>query len=183
MKFIETPLNDCFVIEPRIFKDDRGYFYESFQKTMFEQETGLAANFVQDNCSYSKYGVIRGLHFQKSSYAQAKLVSVMEGEVLDVVVDLRDSSSTYGKTFSVRLSDENKKQLFVPRGFAHGFGVLSKHAKFVYKCDNAYMPDFESGIRYDDPSLQIDWHIPPNHRVISEKDLLLNYWQELQPNQ
>jgi len=175
MKFTETELKDCYIIEPSVFGDERGYFYESYQKRTFEKVTGLKVNFVQDNQSFSKYGTLRGLHFQKGEYAQAKLVRVLKGEVLDVAVDIRPESPTFGKHVSVKLSNENKKQLFVPRGFAHGFVVLSNEAEFFYKCDNYYNKEAEGGIIYNDPELNIDWVIPSSDLLLSEKDLNLHY--------
>ena len=173
MNVKETRLKGCFVIEPVIFEDARGYFFESFNKHKFEKLTGQHGEFVQDNQSASVYGVIRGLHFQKGEYAQAKLVRVLEGRVLDVAVDIRESSETYGQWISVELTAENNLQLYVPRGFAHGFSVLSDSAIFAYKCDNNYNKEAESGIRYDDPSLNINWGIPLSDRSLSEKDLIL----------
>ena len=173
MQAIETALKGCFILEPRVFEDDRGYFFESFNRDSFEQAIGYPVNFVQDNQSYSQYGVIRGIHFQQGAYAQAKLVRVLEGAVLDVVVDLRQHSPTYGKHIAVELSAENKKQLFVPRGFGHGFSVLSTTAVFAYKCDNFYHKDSEGGIVYNDPTLNIDWKITETDIVVSEKDLEL----------
>lgn len=170
MKVQETKLSGCFIIEPTVFKDSRGYFFETYNEVKFKELTGHAGNFVQDNQSASTYGVIRGLHFQKGEYAQAKLVRVLEGEVLDIAVDIREGSETYGQWVSVILSAENNKQIYVPRGFAHGFSVLSETAVFVYKCDNVYHKESEGGIRYDDPTLNIDWMIPAEKRVLSEKD-------------
>ena len=173
MKFSETKLNGCYVLEPEIYKDNRGYFFESFNQTKFETIIGKPIHFVQDNQSFSSKGVLRGLHFQKGEYAQAKLVRALQGKVLDVVVDLRKDSKTYGEHYSVELSADNKKQLFVPRGFAHGFVVLSETAIFSYKCDNFYNKDAEGGIRYDDPLLNIDWRMPKEDILVSYKDLLL----------
>lgn len=170
MNIIETKLNGCFVIEPQIFNDERGYFFESFNQQKFFKKTGLEISFVQDNQSKSDYGVLRGLHFQKGKFSQAKLVRVIEGKILDVVVDLRKESPSYGNHFSLELSAENQKQLFIPRGFAHGFVVLSKTATFLYKCDNFYHKDAESGIIYNDPTLNIDWKIPTSDIIISNKD-------------
>ena len=173
MQIISTELNDCFVIEPRVFEDSRGYFFESFNLTKFKHETGLNVNFVQDNEAFSQRGVLRGLHFQKGEYAQAKLVRVIQGSVLDVALDLRKSSSTYGKYFSIILSGENKKQLFVPRGFAHGYSVLEDNTIFAYKCDNFYNKESEGGIIYNDSSLNIDWMLKEEEIELSEKDKLL----------
>jgi len=175
MKVQETKLKDCFIIEPNVLKDNRGYFFESFNQSEFENLTGQHANFVQDNQSASTYGVIRGLHFQRGNHAQAKLVRVLEGEVLDVAVDLRENSKTYGQWVSVKLSADNNLQLYVPRGFAHGFSVLSETAVFVYKCDNSYNKESEGGLRYNDPDLNIDWQIPEDKMNLSEKDLVLPF--------
>ncbi|XOV67090.1 MAG: dTDP-4-dehydrorhamnose 3,5-epimerase [Fluviicola sp.] len=169
MKKTETGIEDLFVIEPTVHGDERGYFMESFSEQWFKKEIA-DTHFVQDNESKSSRGVLRGLHFQNPPMAQAKLVRVVQGEVLDVAVDLRKSSTTYGKHFSVLLSAENKKQLFVPRGFAHGFSVLSETAIFSYKVDNFYSMELEEGIRWDDPDLNIDWHLPKDEVRLSEKD-------------
>ena len=174
MQASETVLKGCFILEPRIFKDDRGYFFESFNRNTFEQAVGYPVNFVQDNQSYSQYGVVRGIHFQQGAYAQAKLVRVLEGAVLDVAVDLRKESPTYGQHIAVELSAENKKQLFVPRGFGHGFSVLSKTAVFAYKCDNFYHKASESGIIYNDPLLNIDCQLPEHSIKVSDKDLKMD---------
>lgn len=174
MKIIETPLKDCYIIEPTIFEDERGYFYEKFNEKKFHELTGLPTHFVQDNVSKSSYGVLRGLHLQKGEHAQAKLVSCAEGKVFDVAVDLRPDSSTFGKWFGVELSDENKLQLFIPRGFAHGFSVLSPTAIFTYKCDNYYNKESESGVIWNDKDLDIDWKLPLSDVILSEKDQLLN---------
>lgn len=173
MKVAETKLKGCFIIEPAIFKDSRGYFFESFSEAKFMALTGQNGHFVQDNQSASTYGVVRGLHFQKGAHAQAKLVRVLEGRVLDVAVDLRENSDTYGEWVSVELTADNNLQLYVPRGFAHGFSVLSETAVFAYKCDNNYNKESEGGIRHDDPTLNIDWKIPAGQRSLSEKDLIL----------
>lgn len=170
-----TKLQDCFLIRPQVFKDERGYFFESFNRQKFEALTGANGNFVQDNQSCSKKGIIRGLHFQTGSSAQAKLVRVIEGEVLDVAVDLRSNSPTYLQWFSVKLNSENNFQLYIPRGFAHGFSVLSEMAVFAYKCDNVYDKSAEGGIRFDDPSLNIDWQLDLAQIQISEKDALLPF--------
>lgn len=170
MKVIKTPLEGLFLIEPRIFGDSRGYFFESFNLAQFEKETGRSVDFVQDNESKSTYGVIRGLHFQKGEHAQAKLVRVVSGCVLDVAVDIREGSPTFGKAYTVELSGENHLMLFIPRGFAHGFSVLSENAVFQYKCDNYYAPQAEGAIAWDDPDLAIDWQIPAKKAVLSEKD-------------
>ena len=173
MNFIPTHLSGCFVIEPKVFKDERGYFMESYNETTFNNGVGQKVHFVQDNQSYSSKGVLRGLHYQTGEYAQAKLVRVIEGEVLDIAVDIRPESETYGQSFSILLSAENQKQLFIPRGFAHGFLVTSPTAIFFYKCDNFYNKDSEGGIIYNDPALKIDWNFPENELIISEKDVIL----------
>lgn len=173
MKIQETGLAGCYIISPDVFKDKRGFFFESFNQRKFEEATNIPVNFVQDNQSYSEYGVIRGLHAQAGDFAQAKLVSVLLGEVLDVVVDARSKSSTYGKHFALKLNAKDKKQLFVPRGFLHGFAVLSESAHFFYKCDNYYHKASEYGLMYNDPTLAIDWQIPEKERIISEKDQYL----------
>ena len=173
MTAIETKLKGCFIIEPKVLEDQRGYFFESFNQNKFNDLIGKNIDFVQDNESFSSKGVLRGLHFQIGEYAQAKLVRVVKGTVLDVVVDIRKDSPTFSKHFSIELSEENKTQLFVPRGFAHGFIVLSDTAIFSYKCDNFYNKSSEQGLRFDDPSLGIDWKLPPNEFVVSEKDLAL----------
>ncbi|MTI30696.1 dTDP-4-dehydrorhamnose 3,5-epimerase [Xanthovirga aplysinae] len=170
MRAIETKLEGCYIFEPQVFEDERGCFFESYNQKKFKELTGLDVTFVQDNQSKSEYGVLRGLHLQHGEHAQAKLVRVLTGEVLDVAVDLRKNSSTYGMHVAVRLSSENKKQLFVPRGFAHGFIVLSESAEFCYKCDNFYSPKAEGGLLYNDPALGIDWGIDDNEIIIAEKD-------------
>ncbi len=171
MPFIPTKIKDVVIFEPRIFTDDRGYFFETYNEKLFN-DNGITAKFVQDNQSKSSYGVIRGLHFQKGEHVQAKLVRVLQGSVLDVAVDLRAGSETYGKYVAVELSDVNNLQLFIPRGFAHGFSVLSRTAVFAYKCDNLYCKESEGGIDCSDPDLGIDWQIPAEDRVLSEKDKL-----------
>ena len=176
MQLFPTCLADCFVIKPAIFTDNRGYFFESFNENTFGKLAGFAVHFVQDNQSYSKYGVLRGLHFQTGEHSQAKLVQVIKGEVLDVAVDLRTKSKTYGKHTSIVLSEENKTMLFIPRGFAHGFAVLSEEAVFQYKCDNFYHKQSESGIHFADPSLGIDWMLPAEDLIISEKDRELPFF-------
>ncbi len=183
MNFIKTEIEGLTIIEPRVFGDSRGYFFESFNQKQFEENIG-PINFVQDNESRSSYGVLRGLHFQKPPYNQAKLVRCIEGEVLDVAVDLRKDSPTYGKHVSVVLSDENKRQFFVPRGFAHGFVVLSKSAIFSYKVDNWYAPEHDSGIAWNDPQLNIDWKIPLESILLSAKDKELKPMKETEiPNE
>ena len=173
MKIVQTPLKGCVVLTPTVFSDGRGSFFESYKKETFNEALGQEVNFVQDNESFSSKGVLRGLHFQKGAFAQAKLVRVVHGSVLDVAVDLRPDSTTYGQHFSIELSADNKKQLFVPRGFAHGFVVLSNTAVFSYKCDNYYNKESERGIIYNDPMLNIDWILPSEQLQLSEKDLLL----------
>ena len=173
MKVTETKLKGCFMIEPKLFKDYRGYFFESFNQHRFNELIGKNIDFVQDNESFSSKGVLRGLHFQAGEYAQAKLVRVVKGSVLDVVVDIRKDSPTFSKHFSIELSEKNKTQLFIPRGFAHGFIVLSDTAVFAYKCDNFYNKASEQGLRYDDPSLGIDWKLPQHEFIVSDKDLVL----------
>ena len=173
MKFTETKLKGCFILEPTIFKDERGYFMESFNERTFQKEVNQDVHFVQDNQSFSTKGVLRGLHYQCGEHAQAKLVRVLQGEVLDVAVDIRPESETYGEYVSVLLSAENQKQFFVPRGFAHGFLVLSETATFFYKCDNFYNKESEGGLIYNDPALAIDWNLPSTALIISEKDQIL----------
>ena len=173
MKAVETNLKGCFILEPTIYSDDRGFFYESFNNKSFSTLIGANVNFMQDNQSFSTNGVLRGLHYQVGEYAQAKLVRVLQGKVIDVAVDLRQNSDTFGQHISVELTEENKKQLFVPRGFAHGFVVLSKTATFFYKCDNYYNKESEGGIIYNDDTLKIDWKIPEDLLVVSEKDKIL----------
>jgi dTDP-4-dehydrorhamnose 3,5-epimerase len=170
MQIEPTPLNDCFVIHDTVLGDSRGYFFESFNAKKFGQLTNLETVFVQDNQSASTYGVLRGLHMQRGEAAQAKLVRVLEGSVLDVAVDLRKYSPTFGKSFSIELTAENHKQLYIPRGFAHGFVVTSNKAVFFYKCDNFYNKESELGIMYDDPDLNIDWQLPQEDLILSDKD-------------
>ena len=179
MKIVQTPLKNCVVLTPTVFSDGRGRFFESYKEETFNEALGQEVNFVQDNESFSSKGVLRGLHFQKGAFAQAKLVRVVHGSVLDVAVDLRPDSTTYGEHFSIELSADNKKQLFVPRGFAHGFVVLSDTAVFSYKCDNYYNKESESGIIYNDPTLNIDWILPSEQLQLSEKDLLLPKFKSL----
>ena len=170
MNFIETAIKGVYVIEPKVFNDARGYFFEAWKQMEFENHIGKV-NFIQDNESKSSYGVLRGLHYQKAEFAQAKLVRVIKGRVLDVAVDIRRSSSTFGQHVMVELSEDNKRQFFIPRGFAHGFLVLSEEAVFTYKVDNVYAPQAEAGIRWDDPDLGIEWPIDPQEVLTSEKDL------------
>jgi dTDP-4-dehydrorhamnose 3,5-epimerase len=182
MQAEQTPLEGCFLIHNTVFNDDRGYFFESFNSQQFYKETGVNAAFVQDNQSHSVKGVLRGLHFQKGEFAQAKLVRVLKGEVLDVAVDLRKSSPTFGQYHSVVLSETSHTQLYIPRGFAHGFLVLSDEVDFFYKCDNLYNKASEGGIIYNDPQINIDWQMHPEELVISSKDLALprlNFYEVL----
>ena len=169
MKIIETAIEDVVIIEPRLFKDERGYFFESFSQREFEEKI-RKISFVQDNESKSSYGVLRGLHFQKPPYAQRKLVRVIKGAVLDVAVDIRKGSPTFGKHVAIELTEENHLQLFIPRGFAHGFSVLSQEVIFQYKCDNFYAPQSEGALAWDDSDLNINWRIPTNQIILSEKD-------------
>ena len=169
MKIIETPISDLLIIQPKVFEDSRGYFFESYNKKKFE-DYGLNYNFVQDNESLSEFGVVRGLHYQLNPYAQSKLVRVISGRVFDVAVDLRKNSATYGRWFGVELTAENKLQFLIPKGFAHGFVVLSEKALFQYKCDEFYKPDYERGIRFNDPSINIDWKIEEKDIHLSGKD-------------
>lgn len=169
MKILETPLKDLLIIEPTVYGDTRGYFMESYRADIFNNEP-LNTTFIQDNESKSSFGVLRGLHYQLPPFAQAKLVRVICGEILDVAVDIRRDSPTFGKSYTITLSAENKKQLFIPRGFAHGFSVTGKEAVVIYKCDNYYSPEHEAGIAYNDPDLNIDWIISPNDLILSPKD-------------
>jgi dTDP-4-dehydrorhamnose 3,5-epimerase len=169
MNYIQTEIDGVWLIEPKVFSDERGYFMEAFKQEEFEANIG-PVNFVQDNESKSSFGVLRGLHYQKGEYSQAKLVRVIKGEVLDVAVDLRKSSPTFGKHVSVLLSEENKRQFFIPRGFAHGFAVLSEEAIFTYKVDNKYTPQAEASILYNDATLGIDWPLTDSQMVLSSKD-------------
>lgn len=170
MEYIRTDIEGVFVIEPRVFNDARGYFFEAWKQEEFNEHVG-EVNFIQDNESKSSFGVLRGLHYQKGELSQAKLVRVIKGKVLDVAVDIRKSSLTFGKHVMVELSEDNKRQLFIPRGFAHGFLVLSDEAVFTYKVDNPYAPQAEAGIRWNDPELAIEWPIDPAQVLTSEKDL------------
>lgn len=170
MKATETKLKGCFILEPYVFEDDRGYFFESFNESKLEQILGYKPKFVQDNQSKSGFGVVRGLHMQTGDHAQAKLVRVLEGTVLDVVVDARKDSATFGESFSIELTADNNKQLFIPKGFLHGFSVLSEEAVFFYKCDNLYNKESERGINPLDKSLNIDWKIDEDKMILSEKD-------------
>lgn len=179
MEFIRTEIEGPVIIEPRVFEDKRGYFFESFSQRLFEENIGKV-EFVQDNESCSTRGVVRGLHFQKPPYAQAKLVRCVRGRVLDVAVDIRQGSPTFGQHVAVELSDSNKRQLFIPHGFAHGFAVLSDMAIFVYKCDNYYHPESEGGLSLFDETLNIDWQILPDERIVSDKDTKYPTLRELE---
>lgn len=179
MKFIETNLKGCYLIEPKVIEDGRGYFMEAFHHQKFYENTGIQSRFVQDNQSHSKYGVVRGLHMQKGEFAQAKLVRVLFGTILDVVVDVRKSSPTFGQYYSVELSAENKKQFYIPKGFLHGFSVLSDDATVLYKCDAFYDKASEDGVNPLDAELNIDWQIPQELMIISEKDKNAKSFSEL----
>jgi dTDP-4-dehydrorhamnose 3,5-epimerase len=189
MNVIKTAIEGVLIIEPRVFGDERGHFFESYNQQEFRKATGLNIDFVQDNESKSKYGVLRGLHFQLPPYAQSKFVRVVTGRVLDVAVDIRRGSPTFGRHVTCELTEENHRQFFLPRGMAHGFVVLSEEAVFQYKCDNLYHPEAEGAVAWDDPELGIDWHIPPTDIILSEKDkhhaclkdstLLFNYNESL----
>jgi dTDP-4-dehydrorhamnose 3,5-epimerase len=169
MNIEKTPITGLLIITPKIFSDDRGYFYESYNKERFA-EAGITDDFVQDNESKSSFGVIRGLHYQLEPFAQSKLVRVLKGSVYDIAVDIRKGSPTFGKWFGIELTGENKKQFYIPKGFAHGFSVLSKEAVFSYKCNNNYNPGSERGIAYNDPTLNINWEVDIKDAIISEKD-------------
>lgn len=177
MTFEPTPIRDVWLFRPKVFEDSRGYFFEAYNETIFHAQ-GILDKFVQDNQSSSEFGVIRGLHYQLPPHAQAKLVRVLRGKILDVVVDIRVGSPTYGKVFSEILSGKNKKQLYIPAGCAHGFSVLSKKAEVLYKCDAFYNREAEGGIRYDDPALGIDWKVKAEDALVSEKDLALPLFAE-----
>ena len=178
MNFIKTDIDSVVIVEPKVFEDERGYFFESYNEAEFAAN-GITNKFVQDNQSKSSYGVIRGLHCQLGKHAQAKLVRVLSGRVLDVAVDVRKDSPTFGKHVAVELSAENKRQLFIPRGFLHGFSVLSETAVFAYKCDNLYCKAAEFGIRYDDEEIGIDWQIPADKIITSEKDRQANKLKDI----
>ncbi len=180
MNIITTEIEGVLIIEPRIFQDSRGYFFESFNQKEFKEKVG-SVTFVQDNESKSCYGVVRGLHFQKGEHAQSKLVRVVKGKVLDVAVDLRSGSKTFGKHVSVELSEDNHRQFFIPRGFAHGFSVLSDDVIFQYKCDNFYCPESEGAIAWDDLDLAIDWKVPTDRIILSEKDRCHPRLRDFQP--
>ena len=170
MKVVKTPLPGVLIIDPDVYGDDRGYFYESFNEKRFLEQAGIKTNFIQDNESKSKYGVVRGLHFQNGEFAQAKLVHVAKGRILDVAVDIRKDSPTFGQYVATELSDSNHRQLYIPRGYAHGFSVLSDEAVFQYKCDNYYTPQAEGGVLWNDPDIGIDWKIPMSDITLSDKD-------------
>ena len=179
MKRIPTKLDGCFILEPTRFSDSRGYFYESYNASTFDTLHGSPVRFVQDNQALSNYGILRGLHFQTGDHAQAKLVRVLQGRVLDVAVDLRPESTTYLQHVAVELTGENHLQLFIPRGFAHGYAVLEDQTVFFYKCDNYYCKEAEGGIHYLDPSLQIDWQVPADRIMISDKDSHLPFLDQV----
>lgn len=180
MTIKETNIKDCFIIEPQVFSDNRGYFFESFNQELFNQKTGLKIEFVQDNESFSSKGVLRGLHLQTGNYAQAKLVRVIKGRVLDIAVDVRPNSKTFGAHIAIELSAQNKKQLFIPRGFAHGFLTLEENTIFSYKCDNYYNKSAEAGIIYNDATLNINWQLPEKDLILSEKDKALPTFNAVQ---
>lgn len=181
MKLSGTPIKDLLVVEPQVFEDNRGYFFESFSLAKLN-EKGIGLSFVQDNESRSNYGIVRGLHYQLEPKAQTKLVRVLNGVIYDVAVDIRKGSPSYGKWFGIELSHENKKQLLIPKGFAHGFSVLSDSATVFYKCDDFYAPEYDAGIIYNDPALNIDWKIPADKIVLSEKDGKLPNFEEARNN-
>jgi len=181
MKIVDTPIPGLLIVEPRVFADERGYFFESFSEKKFI-ENGLVSKYVQDNESKSQYGVIRGLHYQLNPFSQTKLIRVVHGAVYDVAIDLRKGSPTFGQWYGLEVSDVNKKQLYIPKGFAHGFSVLSEYAIFSYKCDELYNPAAERGIRVDDPTLNIGWEVPLQDAIISEKDLKNKYIGEAEIN-
>ncbi len=181
MNFIKTKLDGVVIVEPKVFEDERGYFFESYNEAEFIKN-GISTRFVQDNQSKSCYGVVRGLHCQLGEHAQAKLVRVLQGRVLDVAVDIRKNSPTFGQYVAVELSEENRRQLFIPRGFLHGFSVLSETAVFAYKCDNLWCKEAEFGIRYDDPDIGIDWQVPADKIITSEKDRIAKGLKDVPDN-
>lgn len=181
MPFQQTSINGLVVIEPKLIHDNRGYFFEAYNAADFKAN-GIACDFVQDNQSRSHYGVIRGLHYQLNPHAQAKLVRVVKGSILDIAVDIRKGSPTYGQHFAIELSEENHKQLFIPAGFAHGFSVLSGEAMVMYKCDQFYNKESEAGIRFNDEHLAIDWRVPTDKQIVSDKDLQLPSFDQCQNN-
>lgn len=174
MKIEETFIKDLVIVKPTIFEDERGYFFESYNKSKFK-DLGIDIDFVQDNQSFSKKGTLRGLHYQNPPFSQTKLINVLQGQIIDVAVDLRKDSQTFGKSFSILLSVENKKQLLIPKGFAHGFSVISETALVMYKCDQFYNKAYEGGIKYDDPLLNIDWGMNLEEAIVSEKDQILPF--------
>ncbi|PKP26537.1 MAG: dTDP-4-dehydrorhamnose 3,5-epimerase [Bacteroidetes bacterium HGW-Bacteroidetes-2] len=178
MEFQHTEFKNLIICNPALFKDERGYFFESFNASLFKEKTGLYPDFIQDNQSMSVYGVIRGLHLQRGTHAQTKLVRCIQGKVLDVVVDLRKNQPTFGKHFAIELSAENQLQLYIPKGFAHGFSVLSKEAIFIYKCDRYYHKESELSVAYNDPHFAIDWKVPVEKQLLSEKDKNNLYFEE-----
>ncbi|PWB21706.1 dTDP-4-dehydrorhamnose 3,5-epimerase [Flavobacterium sp. HTF] len=177
MNIVKTFIKDLIIVEPTVFGDERGYFFESYSKTKF-LDLGIDIDFVQDNQSFSKKGTLRGLHYQNPPFAQTKLIRVLDGEIIDIAVDLRKKSPTYGKVFTILLSAENKKQLLVPQGFAHGFSVITETASIMYKCDQFYNKASEGGIKYDDPSLNIDWGMDLEKAIVSEKDQILPFIED-----
>jgi dTDP-4-dehydrorhamnose 3,5-epimerase len=181
MSFHKTDLSGLVIFEPKVLEDNRGYFFEAFNEKLF-RDAGITTGFVQDNQSSSTYGVIRGLHYQLNPHAQTKLVRVLSGRILDVAVDIRRGSPSFGKSFVIELSDENKKQLLIPAGYAHGFSVLSENAVILYKCDKLYNKESEAGILYNDPSLNIDWQIEPGRELISSKDQQLPLFEDCKNN-
>lgn len=181
MNIIETKLPGLLLIEPKVFTDDRGYFFESYTEASFKKH-GLDYTFIQDNESMSSYGVIRGLHYQLAPYSQAKLIRVLDGIIYDVAVDIRENSPTYGQWQGFEISGENKQQLLIPRGFAHGFSVLSEQVTFLYKCDNLYFPEADRGINFNDPTLKIDWGVDPAKAIVSPKDRILPTISEAEKN-
>src|SRR5215203_5655102 len=181
MPFLTCSIEGLIIVEPNTFEDSRGYFFEAYNQNIFQQN-GITCNFVQDNQSRSSYGVIRGLHYQLNPFSQAKLVRVLEGQILDLAIDIRKNSHTYGQHFSIELSAENKKQLFIPAGFAHGFSVLSEQAEVFYKCNSFYNKESEAGILYNDRALNIDWKIPAGKEIISETDKGLSLFAECRNN-
>ncbi len=175
-----TPFEGLYVFEPRLFPDERGYFFESFQQQRFEEMTGIQRPFVQDNQAWSRSRVIRGLHFQRPPRAQAKLIRALSGTIWDLALDLRKDQPTYGQWYGIELSAENKKQFYIPAGFAHGYAVLSEEAEVLYKCDEYYDPSCEAGVRFDDPDIAVDWKLDPGEARVSDKDLRLPGWKEFE---
>jgi dTDP-4-dehydrorhamnose 3,5-epimerase len=181
MNIIKTEFPGLFIIEPKVFEDKRGYFFESYNQESFTKH-GIKTYFIQDNQSKSSYGTIRGMHFQLEPYAQTKLIRALEGEIFDVVLDVRNGSPTFGRCFGIELSADNKKQLYIPKGFAHGFSVLSETAVVFYKCDNKYTPSAEGGVAYNDPDLGIDWKIDPSKAILSPRDSALPFLKDTKLN-